>query len=237
MPTLFPTDKSSFPIFNRFSWPTLILVVVVHAVLFIFILTGTSSFSPTITPPIVGVLISAPSIAGGNAQSKSNHNQQKVTRTGQNINKKTNNPVRPIKESHESSFNKSISNTDNRDKTAPNPNDISSSSDALGSGNEQMSGQGSIFSPRVDANHANNPKPPYPLTSRRMGEEGTVILAVHVLASGKVDKILLKKSSGYPRLDKAAMTGVQKWRYIPAKKGNTPIDYWHTQAIRFSLND
>lgn len=70
-----------------------------------------------------------------------------------------------------------------------------------------------------------------------MGEEGMVILSVHILATGQVAEIRLKKSSGYPRLDNAAMSTVKKWRYLPARQGNTPIPFWHTQAIRFSLTD
>ncbi|MCM1512396.1 MAG: energy transducer TonB [Oxalobacter formigenes] len=64
-----------------------------------------------------------------------------------------------------------------------------------------------------------------------------VILAVHILSTGQVDNIRLKKSSGYSRLDNAAIAAVKKWRYIPARQGNTPIPFWHTQAVRFSLTD
>ncbi|MCM1129023.1 MAG: energy transducer TonB [Alistipes senegalensis] len=64
-----------------------------------------------------------------------------------------------------------------------------------------------------------------------------VILAVHILATGQVDNIHLKKSSGYSRLDNAAIATVKKWRYIPARQGNTTIPFWHIQAVRFSLTD
>ena len=97
---------------------------------------------------------------------------------------------------------------------------------------------GSGFSgPSSDAGFFSNPKPPYPAVSRRMAEEGTVLLLVHILADGRVDEVKLKRSSGFPRLDDSAMKTVRHWRYVPAKRNGKPIPYWYAQPIRFSLND
>ena len=110
-----------------------------------------------------------------------------------------------------------------------------------GSGTNMAGGSGkggSGFSgPYSEAGFFSNPKPPYPAVSRRMAEEGTVLLSVHILANGRVDEVKLKRSSGFPRLDDSAMKTVRHWRYVPAKRNGKPIPYWYAQPIRFSLDD
>ncbi|WP_252217111.1 energy transducer TonB, partial [Clostridium sp. CMCC3677] len=59
-------------------------------------------------------------------------------------------------------------------------------------------------------------KPPsYPLESRRLHEEGTVVLAVLLSAEGQVAGISIAQSSGSDRLDQAALAAVRKWRWAP----------------------
>ncbi|MBL8510314.1 MAG: energy transducer TonB [Betaproteobacteria bacterium] len=92
-----------------------------------------------------------------------------------------------------------------------------------------------ITPPRTDASQLNNPAPAYPALSRRLGEQGRVLFDVLIRADGRVGEIKLKQSSGYPRLDEAAQEALRRWRYLPARQGDTPIDYWYSQAINFSL--
>jgi protein TonB len=94
-----------------------------------------------------------------------------------------------------------------------------------------------VIPPRVDASQLNNPIPPYPSISRRLGEEGKVLLDVDILADGTVGEIKIKTSSGYPRLDQAALEAVKHWHYVPANRGGQPIPYWYVQPIVFSLRD
>jgi TonB family protein len=84
-------------------------------------------------------------------------------------------------------------------------------------------------------NYAENPKPLYPQEARRRGYEGEVVLKVEVLTSGRVGKIEIKKSSGYALLDRSALTTVKQWRFIPAKKNETPIPLWVNIPIKFQL--
>lgn len=59
-------------------------------------------------------------------------------------------------------------------------------------------------------------KPPsYPVESRQLREQGTVILAVLLSPDGRVDQISIKQSSGFFRLDRAAMRAVRHWRWSP----------------------
>lgn len=93
-----------------------------------------------------------------------------------------------------------------------------------------------VTPPRTDASHLNNPAPDYPAISRRLGEQGRVLLDVHILPDGRVGDIKLNKSSGYARLDNAALAAVRNWRYVPAKRGGEPIAYWYVQPVSFVLN-
>lgn len=93
-----------------------------------------------------------------------------------------------------------------------------------------------VLPPRSDASHLNNPAPAYPALSRRLGEQGRVLFNVYILANGAVGEINLRRSSGYPRLDEAALAAVQRWRYLPARRGTEPIPFWYVQPIIFELN-
>jgi protein TonB len=92
-----------------------------------------------------------------------------------------------------------------------------------------------VIPPRSDAAHLSNPAPSYPSMSRRLGEQGRVVLEVYILVNGTVGEIRLKQSSGFKRLDQAAMQAVKKWQYQPARKGQQAIDFWYVQPLSFSL--
>ncbi|MFO1374828.1 MAG: energy transducer TonB [Agitococcus sp.] len=93
-----------------------------------------------------------------------------------------------------------------------------------------------VIPPRSDASGLNNTSPTYPAMSRRLAEQGKVLLEVLILANGTVGEIKLKQSSGFKRLDDAALQTVKQWRFQPAKRGNQAIDYWYIQPISFSLD-
>lgn len=92
-----------------------------------------------------------------------------------------------------------------------------------------------VTQPRFNADYLDNPKPPYPSASRRMGEEGEVRLRVHVDSAGTAQQIEVVRSSGFPRLDQAALDTVRQWRFIPARQGDQPIPAWVIVPIQFSL--
>lgn len=100
----------------------------------------------------------------------------------------------------------------------------------------EISPEPEIIPPRSDAAHLNNPAPSYPSMSRRLGEQGRVILEVYILANGTVGEAKIKESSGFFRLDNAALQAVKKWRYQPARRGQQAIDFWYVQPLSFSLN-
>lgn len=79
-------------------------------------------------------------------------------------------------------------------------------------------------------------KPPYPSLSRKRGEEGTVHLRVTVSPDGRPSEITVVKSSGYSRLDNAAASHVQQWRFSPAKKNGKAVSGTVIVPISFRLN-
>ena len=89
--------------------------------------------------------------------------------------------------------------------------------------------------PRFNADYLDNPAPGYPSLSRRMGEEGRVLLRVHVAAGGTAKSVVLHKSSGFERLDQVALNTVRKWKFVPARQGDKPVDAWVIVPIQFSL--
>lgn len=92
-----------------------------------------------------------------------------------------------------------------------------------------------VLPPSYHADYLANPAPLYPPFSRRLGEEGTVRLKVHVAPDGRPLEIVLAESSGHPRLDRAAEDAVAGWRFVPARLGDTPVAGWVLVPISFTL--
>lgn len=92
-----------------------------------------------------------------------------------------------------------------------------------------------ISEPRFDAAYLDNPAPTYPAMSRRIGEEGRVMLRVLVEASGRPSQIQIKTASTSPRLDQAAEEAVRRWKFVPAQRGQEPVAAWVLVPIVFNL--
>jgi protein TonB len=92
-----------------------------------------------------------------------------------------------------------------------------------------------IVPPRFDAAYLNNPAPPYPVAARRRGEGGRVQLRVLVTAAGRASRVEVSSSSGSALLDEAAKDAVERWRFLPARRGDEVIDAWVIVPIVFSL--
>lgn len=92
-----------------------------------------------------------------------------------------------------------------------------------------------VTSARFDADYLNNPPPSYPQLSRRMREEGKVLLRVVVSADGTPKLVEISQGSGSERLDKAARSAVERWRFVPARQGERPIEAAVLVPIIFKL--
>ena len=89
--------------------------------------------------------------------------------------------------------------------------------------------------PSSDADYLQNPKPAYPPISRRLGEQGKVVVRVLIGADGLAKKTEIRQSSGFDRLDQAAVTTVMRWRYVPGKRGGVAEEMWSEVPINFVL--
>jgi len=89
--------------------------------------------------------------------------------------------------------------------------------------------------PSSDADYLQNPTPAYPAHSRRLGEQGKAIVRVLIGVDGRAQKAEIRQSSGYERLDLAALATVQRWRYVPGKRGGIPESMWFSVPINFVL--
>lgn len=86
------------------------------------------------------------------------------------------------------------------------------------------------------AAYLQNPKPDYPALSVRRGEQGQVVLNVLIGVEGKAQKAEIIKSSGFERLDAAALATVLRWRYVPGKRGGVSEEMWFKVPLAFVLD-
>lgn len=89
--------------------------------------------------------------------------------------------------------------------------------------------------PSSDADYLNNPKPPYPALSKRMGEQGKVVVRTLIGTDGRAQEVQLQQSSGYERLDQAALNAARQWRYVPGKRDGVPQAMWFNVPFTFQL--
>jgi protein TonB len=79
------------------------------------------------------------------------------------------------------------------------------------------------------------PSPPTPSLSKRLGEQGKVIIRVLIGVDGLAQKTEIRQSSGFDRLDQAALTTVQRWRYVPGKRNGVAEAMWFNVPVNFVL--
>ncbi|WP_432742697.1 energy transducer TonB [Methylobacter sp. G7] len=88
-----------------------------------------------------------------------------------------------------------------------------------------------------NANYGSNPKPKYPGIATSRGWEGTVHLRVRVSVEGDSEDVTVQRSSGHDVLDEAAIEAVEKWKFMPAKRGGTAVASSVIVPIEFVLNN
>ncbi|CAN1500249.1 TonB Periplasmic protein TonB, links inner and outer membranes [Burkholderiaceae bacterium] len=89
--------------------------------------------------------------------------------------------------------------------------------------------------PSSEAHGLNNPAPTYPRQSRRLNEQGQVLIRVFVAADGSPQQGEVKTSSGFDRLDQEALRTVMRWRFVPGQRLGTPEAMWFNVPVNFVL--
>ncbi len=106
-------------------------------------------------------------------------------------------------------------------------------------GDNQPVGHGQAFGRIIPAspNSRINPKPAYPLEAREHGEQGRVLLSIHIAPSGRPTQVDIVTSSGFAILDKSAQTTVQGWQFSPAEMNGKPVGSVLLFPILFQLEE
>lgn len=77
--------------------------------------------------------------------------------------------------------------------------------------------------------------PKYPRISLKMDEEGSVVVRVKLDKEGAIAEASVKSSSGYKRLDEAAISAVKTWKCHPAMRDNIAVEAYALQPFEFKL--
>ena len=81
------------------------------------------------------------------------------------------------------------------------------------------------------------PSVQYPPASQDNGDEGTVTLLLAVQTDGSISDIRIARSSGYQRLDAAAVRSLRQAKFQPATCHGKPIAMRIRQPFIFELTD
>jgi protein TonB len=80
-------------------------------------------------------------------------------------------------------------------------------------------------------------EPEYPAISKRLGEEGTVVIRVMVGPDGRATQADVVTSSGFPRLDEAAKAFALSQPFNPGELDGQPAVVPWTYRYRFVLEE
>jgi len=82
---------------------------------------------------------------------------------------------------------------------------------------------------------SNRPSPAYPERSKRFRETGTVVIRVQLNLDGRVESSQLEQSSGFARLDNAALSAVNDWQCSVPLRDGRPVRAIALQPFNFGL--
>lgn len=94
-----------------------------------------------------------------------------------------------------------------------------------------------VTEPKFDADYLNNPAPQYPPLSRKLREEGRVVLRVQVSPEGTAEAVAVQTSSGFDRLDNAARKAVADWHFVPAQQFDRAVSASVLVPVVFTIRD
>jgi len=118
----------------------------------------------------------------------------------------------------------------------PKDTKVSVSLSSVATSSSPIAPPSSLRSQGIQArNQLANPKPPYPLVSRRMGEQGAVDLRLCLTYQGQIESVSVIKSSGYKRLDSSALETVKTWKFSPLEIVEASLSDCYRLPIHFKL--
>jgi protein TonB len=106
---------------------------------------------------------------------------------------------------------------------------------SAGAGGSNTAASSLLELPSSNAAYLHNPEPDYPHLSRQRNEQGKVVVNVFIGVDGLPLNAVVKVSSGFERLDAAALSAAKAWRYVPGKRGGVPEAMWFAVPINFVM--
>ena len=209
------------------SVPGLLFVVAIHAALFYFLWNQrlipnpsqvVTLFAELITPPSPSVTKTAPEPAAVKLQPP-----KKPETRPQPERLVTKAPAVPQKEYIEPKSVPPISTESIKEPVVTAPSPAPMPLEPI-----KLSAELSVSCPKLTP-------PEYPAISRRMGEEGKLVLRVELDEGGRIDTAKVISSSGYERLDNAALTAVKNWQCNPSLRNGQPVRAVALQPFNFVL--
>lgn len=110
----------------------------------------------------------------------------------------------------------------------PEPVAVAPPPQQMAPGPVTLSSELSVTCPELNA-------PAYPALSRRLGEEGKLVLRVELDENGRISVAQIINSSGFKRLDEAALVAVKTWRCTPPQRNGQPVRAIALQPFNFVL--
>jgi protein TonB len=92
-----------------------------------------------------------------------------------------------------------------------------------------------VLSNELSVSCSRRSPPAYPAYSLRTGEHGQVVVRAELDEQGRIGNVSIESSSGFQRLDEAAVSAVKKWRCRPAQVNGAPVRAIALQPINFEL--
>ena len=89
----------------------------------------------------------------------------------------------------------------------------------------------------TDSDWVRVPEVEYPLASRRLKEEGTVVVRALIDTRGVPKQVVLQRSSGHARLDQQALRAAMSARVKPRTENGVPFEFWIAMPLAFELED
>ncbi|MBA4373627.1 MAG: energy transducer TonB [Thermodesulfovibrio sp.] len=116
-----------------------------------------------------------------------------------------------------------------------NPSKVHGAPVMTGSGLDGAGQKPVVLSDDLSVSCTDRPPPVYPKLSARLREQGRAILLVELDELGRVINAFINKTSGYTRLDEAAISAVKTWRCNPAKRSGVAVRAVALQPFNFIL--
>jgi len=92
-----------------------------------------------------------------------------------------------------------------------------------------------VLPPGVDSKFHNR-KPSYPMDAALRGEQGAVLLMIHVAPDGLVSRVDVMRTSGFAGLDRAAREAVETWHFLPSVKDGQPVPADMPMRVVFAID-